>query len=140
MKRFKLLGLAAALISIQLVSTACRAGTEFVVFVNEKNKTQTVGFEAANQPLRQWWQGAPKEPREEGQYVRDNAGKDGVAGPYRLESNAYILKGPKDGTILETRFSIQPDLSLLDENGNIWRRAAMKHEIKMELKAYAKQD
>lgn len=80
-----------------------------------------VGLEAGPRPLRQWWHGEPKDPRSSGQYVR-RAGERLTAGPYWSEANVYILK-VEPGTGMDVRLTIEPDLSLRDENGDIWRRA-----------------
>jgi hypothetical protein len=122
MKRLTQIALAALLVSVQLVSIAChRFGPppkQFVVYVSEKDKNQIVGFEMAPQPLRQWWHGEPREPKADGQFIR-NDGKEGTSGAYWSEANVYVVKGSQN----EARFSIQPDLTLRDESGVTWRRS-----------------
>lgn len=141
MKRFRLLALTALLISIQLVSLGCHGNIfaqDFIVYVNEKDQNQVVEFPVAGQSWRSWWQGLPKEAYPEGQYIRGD-GKEQMSGSYWSEADAYVLKG--DGVNKESRFSIQPDLSLRDENGDIWRRGSMvRHEVAMNLKAWPGQN
>jgi len=130
MKRLRLIALTALVISIQIGSTSCRKihGSKWVVYVNEKDQNQIVGFEVGPQPLRQWWQGAAREPKSEGKYIR-NDGKEATAGPYWSEANVYVLKNPNDAVVKEARFSIQSDLSLQDESGVIWRRTNAPAEL-----------
>src|SRR5215475_4080118 len=127
MKRLGLVTLTALLMSIQLLSTACHkiggpiGGGRHIAYVNDKDNSQMIELEAAPQPLRQWWHGEPKEPSQEGEFVR-NDGKQRTVGQFWSDANVYVVKGPKDGVLQEARFSIQPDLSLRDESGVIWRR------------------
>jgi hypothetical protein len=123
MRQKTFLALAALLMLALLASTACRAleGQHFVVYLNENNTDRMVALEAGPRPLRQWWEGQPKDPRSEGRYVH-GAGARRTAGTYWSEANVYVLKA-EPGTGKDLRFTIQPDLSLGDENGDIWRRA-----------------
>jgi hypothetical protein len=142
MNRFRLLRLAGLLISIQIVSVGCHrivfSSEEFIFFVKETDKNQFVGFEAAPQPLRSWWQGIPKETIPEGRYIV-NDGKETVSGTYWSEASTLVLGRP-EANGQELRFLIEPDLSLRDESGIVWRRGATPHELPMQLKAYAKQN
>jgi hypothetical protein len=124
MRRLRLLALAALLISIQLVSAGCHklgTGAQFVVYANEKDSHQIVAFQAAPQPWRQRWHGQPKEPAAEGKYFRSD-GKDAVAGSFWAQADVYVLKTENAGKSVESRFSIQSERSLVDENGVVWRR------------------
>ena len=130
MKRLRLVALTALLLSIQVLSMGCRKlhGPEWVFYANEKDHNQIVALEAGPQPLRQWWHGAPRDVKSEGQYIR-NDGKEATAGSYWSEANVYVLKLQETGATKEVRFSIQPDLSLRDANGAVWRRAASPPEL-----------
>ena len=70
MKCYRLLSLAALLISIQLVSTSCH-GLDIngsATYVNEKDQRQVLQFSTGND-LRSWVAGLKKIP-EQGEYVR----------------------------------------------------------------------
>ena len=72
MKCYRLLSLAALLISIQLVSTSCH-GLDIngsATYVNEKDQRQVLQFSTGND-LRSWVAGLKKIP-EQGEYVRWN--------------------------------------------------------------------
>ena len=123
MTRFRLLALTALLISIQLIASACHGGMfaseQYIVYANEKDKSQLLWLPAAQRSWRSWWHDLPVEPRLDGQYIRGDE-KQKIAGPYSLEGDSYLLKNP-DG-VNETRFSIQSDLMLKDDKGTLWRR------------------
>jgi hypothetical protein len=127
MKRLGLMTLTVPMMSILLLSTACHkigplGKGQFIVYVNEKDNSQILGFEASPQPLRQWWHGEPKDPSPQGEYFR-NDGKL-TSGSYWMDGNVFVVNN--------ARFSIQPNLSIRDENGVTWIRTdvngpAIKH-------------
>ena len=127
MKRLELMTLTVLMMSILLLSTACHkigpGKVQFIVYVNEKDNRQILGFEASPQPLRQWWHGEPRDPSPQGQYFR-NDGKQDTSGSYWMDGNVFVVN--------DARFSIQPNLSIRDGNGVIWQRTdvngpAIKH-------------
>jgi hypothetical protein len=122
MKRFRFFAVAALLISVQLMSVSCRHagfGEKYLTYVNKSDTNQYVELEAAQPSMRSWWHNLPIEPQREGNYVRVN-GKQRTGGFYRLEGDAYVLGSPDGQT--NSRFSIQPDLNLKDEKGEMWHR------------------
>jgi hypothetical protein len=122
MKRFRFLAITVLLVSIQLIAAGCRGtmfGEKHLTYVNEKDTSQFIEFEAAQPSLRSWWNNLPIEPRREGNYIRTD-GKQTTSGSYSLEGDAYLLKS--SGGLEESRYSIQADLNLKDDRGDMWRR------------------
>ena len=141
MKCFRLLSLAALLISIQLVSIGCH-GQAPATYVNDKDQTQKLQFNVAEsgKDLRSWFAG-DRETSDRGEYVRWNVsaadkheGTDPgeIVGIYVRTGSEYLLKSPKNGAP-DSHFAIQQDSSLRDENGNIWRRDAAPKSVKVKV-------
>src|SRR6185295_19938746 len=104
MKRFRLLSLAALLISIQLVSMGCH-GQAPATYVSEKDQSQKLQFNVgeSGKDLRSWFAGQT-ETSEQGEYVRwsgsaadkhNGADPGEIVGIYVRKGSEYLLKSPK---------------------------------------------
>jgi hypothetical protein len=110
-KRVQLLFIAAVFVALL---AGCGRASD--TYVNQKDSTQTLELTTdKGVPLREIAHGVFDSPR--GEFILNRDGKL-ASGRYTKVEDAYVLKLDESK---EWKMKVQPDLSLRDEDGNVWQ-------------------